>query len=128
MDSLTVTLGCGESSVENNTYFEVTSPTAGQCSAKVCPCNENICQIRLDLETFVITGPATVTLSSTFLINGAAAGSGLASNKVGQCLTDSFSVSNSQNTPTLCGSLTGEHCKLLLDSTRSSLLFIEFEF
>ena len=112
LDSLTVTLGCGETSVENNTYFEVTSPTAGKCSAKICPCNDNICQIRLDLETFVITGPATVSLSSTKILNGAA-GAGFNANKVGQCLTDSFSVSNSQNTPTLCGSLTGEHCKLL---------------
>ena len=112
MDSLTVTLGCGETSVENNTYFEVTSPTAGQCSAKICPCNENICQIRLDLETFVITGPATVTLSSTKMLN-AAIGDGVEANKVGRCLTDSFSVSNSQNTPTLCGALTGEHWKFL---------------
>ena len=41
-----VDVGCGQTSSENNTYFAVTGPTAGtSCSAKVCPCSDNICQV-----------------------------------------------------------------------------------
>ena len=65
--------------------------------------------------TFVIAGPATVTNSVNQLFFGvprAAAGIGINVNQVGTCQTDVFTVSNSL-VPPLCGTLTGDHGKLL---------------
>ena len=39
---------------DNFTVSEV-----GACRAKICKCNDNICQLRLDFETFVLNGPNT---------------------------------------------------------------------
>merc|ERR1712141_484280 len=57
------TVGCGGSSSENCTYFEVTGANNGPCVASICKADSNICQVRLDLNTFVITGPQTSTAS-----------------------------------------------------------------
>ena len=103
-------MGCGSSSTENCTYFELTSVSAGSCSAQICKASTNICQLRLDFETFVITGPATLTASVNKLIGGTG-GDGLEGNLVTRCLSDTFGVSNAPNIPTLCGTLTGEHGK-----------------
>jgi hypothetical protein len=41
-----VTLGCGTTSSENCTYFDIASTiNAGACTAKICKCNSNICQV-----------------------------------------------------------------------------------
>ena len=48
---------CGESSSENCTYFQSSGTEVGQCRLKICPCNDNICQLRLDFQTFVINQP-----------------------------------------------------------------------
>merc|ERR1712223_1073370 len=53
---------CGSSSSENTTYW--TNPTtvsSGPCDLTVCPIDDDICSIRLDLTTFVITGPSIRT-------------------------------------------------------------------
>ena len=42
---VSVTLDCGETSSENCTYFESSSPTAGTCKVDICPCSDNICQV-----------------------------------------------------------------------------------
>ena len=70
-------------------------------------------QLRLDFNTFVITGPSTTTDTNgkINIINGAPTPSGgvdalLAS----QCLTDTFSITNSgSNSPMICGTNSGEH-------------------
>ena len=41
----TVTVGCGGSSSENCTYFEVTGANNGPCVAQICKANSNICQV-----------------------------------------------------------------------------------
>ena len=43
-----VTLGCGSSTTENCTYFEVQNSAAmsGQCRTQICKCQSDICQIR----------------------------------------------------------------------------------
>merc|ERR1719464_1295111 len=53
---------CGSSTSENITYW--TQPSSGitsgiqtDCKLSVCPVNDDICSIRLDFTTFVITGP-----------------------------------------------------------------------
>merc|ERR1719361_2932622 len=51
---------CGQSSSENITYWtQPSTVSSGTCSLTVCPLNDDICSIRLDLTTFVITGPST---------------------------------------------------------------------
>ncbi len=110
-----VTLNCGGVSNENCTYFDSSGPMAGGCSAKVCPCGDNICQMRLDFNTFVIAGPSTNTNSVTKV--KAMAGVVVESADISvtdhsQCLTDTFSVTNGGggiNPPTICGTNSGEH-------------------
>ena len=86
-------MGCGTTTSENTTYFEQTSVSnTGGCSMEVCKCDSNICQIRLDFQTLVISGPSTVTTSVVELLNGDAAAGGLAVADAGRCLTDTFSV------------------------------------
>lgn len=118
----TFSVGCGGTSAENCTYFEIKSPKAGPCSAKVCPCNQNICQLRLDFETFAITGPATITASGGKKLNGIGT-DGLEFNHVTQCLTDTFGVSHTR-VPTLCGTLTGEHVYMDASENCNDLDFV----
>jgi len=112
----TFTIGCGGSSSENCTYFEVSSlTTTGACSGKICKLSSDICQIRLDFTTFVITGPSTSTVSTHYVLNGnmiPTVSPNFATrymSKQGSCATDIFVVSHQQNVPELCGTLTGEH-------------------
>merc|ERR1719361_3390683 len=93
---------CGSSSSENNTYW--TSPTTitegDSCDLTICPMSTDICQIRLDLTTFVITGPSISSPSQVRRAGGMATGA-LAdtagvlhgSNYATNCLHDTFSVS-----------------------------------
>ena len=111
----TVTLGCGSSTTENCTYFEVTSASSlsGACSAKICKTNTDICQIRLDFTTFVITGPNTVTDSYNLMLNGdIVLDGGKKVAQTGMCLTDTFAISNQETVPIICGTNTGEHGEL----------------
>lgn len=113
----TFTLGCGATSSENCTYFEVATAPTGPCAGKVCKCNSNICQMRLDFTNFAITGPSTVSTSIGLLLAGdinVTAGKKV-SNR-GNCFTDAFSVSGGTIVPELCGTLTGDH--LYFDTTQ----------
>lgn len=126
--------GCGSTSSENCTYFEVNGANSGACRAKICKCSSDICQvniifssilyvnlnncnifdtqIRLDFTNFQISGPSTLTLSIGKIVGGQV---GTTGKKVAQkttCATDSFSVSNAPNVPVVCGTLTGDHGKL----------------
>jgi len=106
----TFTVGCGSSSGENCTYFEVTGAVAGSCASQICA-SDDVCQVRLDFDTFVITGPSTNTASvgkqlGGGIIPGAAAGKEFSYQ--GQCQTDTFTVSGT-TVPVLCGTLTGDH-------------------
>ena len=132
-----VTFGCGSTSSENLTYFEVSNANEGECTAKICKqdgvCqvlyiqidyysskkrdiglskNDSVFQIRLDFDTFVITGPSTTTTSSTNLkhIGGtfdSASGKKVSLRSV--CATDIFNVAYATSVPSLCGTLTGDH-------------------
>ena len=87
---------------------------SGMCGAKVCKLNNDICQIRLDFETFVISGPSTVTSSISTHLFGVVAGSTASGSDVsqaGNCLTDTFSISKTNNVPVLCGDLADDHRK-----------------
>ena len=54
-----VQLSCGQTSSENCTYFQSSTNEVGQCRIKICPCSDNICQLRLDFQNFVINQPKT---------------------------------------------------------------------
>ncbi|XP_059097890.1 uncharacterized protein LOC131892135 [Tigriopus californicus] len=101
----TFVLGCGSTSSQNCTYFESTGTEVGSCRMKVCPCNDNICQLRLDFETFVLNQPdASVATSS---VN--AGGSDVTT--ATQCLVDQFTVTNPGGSApsTICGTNSAEH-------------------
>lgn len=104
---------CGETKSENCTYFTPpTTVTAGTCSLKICPCNNNICQLRLDFNQFVITGPSTSTVTvGEALFNNLVPDNGRQVTLNGQCLTDTFSVTNPSGSapPIICGTNTGHH-------------------
>ena len=90
-------------------------------------------QIRLDLTTFVITGPSIASLSQVRRAGGMATGA-LAdtagvlhgSNYATNCLHDTFSVSGvspSASPPQICGTNSGYHCKL---QKQKNLFLISF--
>ncbi|TRY62107.1 hypothetical protein TCAL_16301, partial [Tigriopus californicus] len=91
------TLSCGGSTSENCTYLVEASssnPTSDPCTFTICKCSSNICRIRLDFTTFSIAGGA-----------------------IGDCTTDSFSVTSPGNygSPLICGFNTGQH--MILDAS-----------
>ena len=73
--------------------------------------NTFLFQIRLDFDTFVITGPCTHTTSTT----GWEAANSKAASQRTVCTTDTFSATNARQFPVLCGTLTGEHGKTQID-------------
>lgn len=84
---------CGNTVRENGTYF--VSPKhpdyyegTGSCQLTIKKMHPNICQIRLDFDQFILSGPETM-------------------NHV--CNTDQFLVSGGSPVPTICGTNTGEH-------------------
>jgi len=110
----TFTLGCGGITSENTTYFQSSSSSqpAGQCGAKICPCNSDVCQLRLDLNTFVITGPTTMTVSAGKSFGGSPIGTGGPEyNSASNCFTDQFSMTGVSGAlpPVMCGTNSGYH-------------------
>jgi len=84
--------------------------------------------LRLDFNTFVITGPNTFTTTSVKGINGAALASAAATalllSYATQCLTDQFSVTGyTASPPVICGTNTGFHSNSILPVLRSKSLF-----
>ena len=65
--SPTVTLSCGGSSSENNSYIvqgSTTSSPASPCTYSVCPCSSDICRIRYDFTTNVLATQSSISTSS----------------------------------------------------------------
>merc|ERR1719312_207971 len=98
---------------ENCTYFTSSSLTKGSsCSLTVCKCSSDVCQLRLDFETFVLNDPVTATTVTVGPINadGVAAVAGSATRQ-GNCDTDSFGVTvpGGKSPPLICGTNTGQH-------------------
>ncbi|XP_059081532.1 uncharacterized protein LOC131879276 [Tigriopus californicus] len=103
---------CGQTTRENCTYFDSSTVSSGACSLEVCKCNDNICQLRLDFNSFVIAGPSTSTLSFGKILNGVVSATGkVAVSTATRCLIDQFSVTSPGNPspPTICGINSGEH-------------------
>lgn len=72
-------------------------------------------QLRLDFNTFVITGPDTRTDSLTVIASGTptAVLAGQPVSTATRCLTDTFSVTSpgGYTPPVICGTNTGQHSK-----------------
>ena len=76
-------------------------------------------KLRLDFETFVISGPSTG--SDTDAVDGACKNGVFTSpspatcSLASQCLTDSFSITNPGGSapPTICGTNTGKHSEIM---------------
>jgi len=100
---------CGSATLsENNTYFTSSGITKGSsCKLEVCKCHSNVCQLRLDFETFILNLPITATTG----VNGNAAANAGSYTLQGTCHVDTFGVSSPGSTtiPTICGTNTGEH-------------------
>lgn len=108
-------LRCGGSSSENNTYFQSTGTDTGSCNVQICP-REHICQLRLDFSKFDISQPSVQAsldpaMFNFKLFNGVVGPAGLDVSTMGQCLTDTFSVTSpgSPTPPIICGDNNGQH-------------------
>ena len=77
---------------------------------------------------FVITGPSTTSTSIDLMLNGnwGAAGSKVA--EATQCLTDTFSITNQDTVPVICGTNTGFHGMCNKEIISESIVeFIDFK-
>jgi hypothetical protein len=113
---VSVSLNCGGSSSQNCTYFVSTGTEVGECTMSVCPCNNNICQLRLDFNTFSITGPDTATATVGKMLSGQILTGGTSVSLATECLTDTFSVTNPGGNapPVICGLNTGQHSMFIM--------------
>lgn len=105
-------LSCGGSSAENHTYLIQASATTGfttPCKYQICKCSADICRIRLDFTTFTLAVPHQGTTKATTL-----ATEEFEAASVGDCYTDTFSVSGQPGSPVICGKNTGQH--LIVDA------------
>lgn len=106
-------ISAGASTSLNQSYI-VASSTATSGRYTICPCSTDVCRIRFDFTTFTLAGPATNVgsqgaSSTNILVNTGA--------NVGDCLTDTFSITGTSGTPIICGTNTGQH--VIVDSNGS---------
>jgi len=105
---------CGGGSVaENCTYFTSAARSAGSsCTLTICKCSSDVCQLKLEFETFSLSAPYTSTA-------GAAAADQNFLTNIGTCQTDFFSVSvpGGKAPPMICGENSGYHMYVPASST-----------
>ena len=98
-------ISCGATTSANNSYAIVssysTSSDSDPCTYTFCKANSDVCKLRIDFDTMVLTAPTTI--SSTAVTTD--------STQMGDCATDTLTVSNPgfSNPPTICGYNTGQH-------------------
>ncbi len=72
-------------------------------------------QLRLDFNTFVITGPSIDATTVNTILNGQSVqAGGVPVTQATQCLTDTFTVTSPQGTspPVICGTNSGQHSEI----------------
>lgn len=95
---------------------ETSTPPHTNCEYTICKCKEKICRIRLDFEVFTLAAPEVDSSTDPGLHGGA----------IGDCATDSFSVSGSHfGSPAICGTNAGQHlyADVNSDCVRPNFLF-----
>merc|ERR1712079_48981 len=92
-------ISCGGSSSANNSYavmstYSVTSDS-DPCTYTFCKTNNDVCKLRIDFDTMVLSDPETSFSSPVVYTDG---------QKLGDCLTDTLTVTTPsyQNPPTIC--------------------------
>jgi len=99
------TISCGGSSSANNSYAIIssysTSSDSDPCTYTFCKTNSDVCKLRIDFDTMVLSGPSTISSTAVYTDG----------TRVGDCGTDSLTVSNpgGPKPPTICGYNTGQH-------------------
>jgi hypothetical protein len=90
----------------NNTYFTSGTSDTSPCKFTVCKSSDDICQIKLNFDTFDVDGPDTTASTQTPYIPKS------------QCLLTQFTAeSEGSNSPnTICGKNSGYHMYLELGS------------
>jgi len=111
----------GGSSSLNQSYMvqtATTSPTTGTMQYTICPCSSDVCRIRFDLTSFMLSGPYVPATPNA----GAESDDAFAT---GDCLTDTFSISGPNGgTPVICGTNDGQH--MIVDTDGSSCVTVNF--
>ena len=102
-------LTCGGSSSANNSYAKIdsysVSSDADPCTYTFCKAKSDVCKLRIDFDTMVLSAPTTYAVQSpdttTYLLGA----------KLGDCTSDTLTVSNPGGAlpPTICGYNTGQH-------------------
>jgi len=119
--------GCGDVTAENGTYFESSAGLTGACNLRVCKCQTDICQMRLDFMTFVIHGPSTAdaTVGEILAGDAIAATKGTDVTAQTQCQEDQFSVTSPGgiSPPVICGTNTGYHMYVDASDSCNTLSF-----
>ena len=97
---------CGSSTTQNITYLNLNQTTSGSCNFEICPLSSDVCKLRLDFESFTLTGPLedTFTDVSESIIKDQ-------HSIIGTCLNDNFVVAPAEgpSPPLICGENTGQH-------------------
>ena len=57
--------GCGGTTSINNTYFSGSNSDSSPCQFSVCRVSSDVCQIRLNFDTFEISQPSTAVLPTS---------------------------------------------------------------
>ena len=115
-------IGCGGSSSANNSYAVMssysTSTDSDPCTYTFCPTSFDVCKLRIDFDTMVLTAPSEVTtpIASANVLTD--------SSTVGDCTVDTLTVTNPGGPvpPTICGYNTGQHMYVPVSSQVSQSL------
>jgi len=104
-------LSDGATTSLNQSYVVKTSSSIlSTTTFTICPCSSDVCRIRFDFTAFTLAGPFSYVGTQNGASNMMTAkdGAGIA---LGDCQTDTFSITGSQNsgTPIICGTNTGQH-------------------
>merc|ERR1711936_9253 len=102
-------IACGGSSSANNSYAVMssysTSTDSDPCTYTFCPTSSDVCKLRIDFDTMVLTAPSEVTtpIASANVLTD--------SSTVGDCTVDTLTITNPGGPvpPTICGYNTGQH-------------------
>lgn len=123
----TVTLVNGASTSLNQSYIvqsASTTLTAGPMQYTICPCSDDVCRIRFDFTQFTLNGPGegpTGGLAEAGVANADVT----AGSAIGDCLTDTFSITSaSGGTPVICGTNGGQH--MYIDTDGNSCSTVNF--
>ena len=106
-------IACGGSTSANNSYAIMSSYSistdSDPCTYTFCKTNNDVCKLRIDFDTMVLSPPAGFgTYAAPPPLPTGASDDSIV---VGDCNTDSLTVSNPGGSvpPTICGYNTGQH-------------------